>query len=124
MRIRKPGDSEGTIMGLLLSWLVMTLAVLLTAYLLPGVAVSGFGGALVTALVLGIVNALIRPVLMIIALPITVLTLGLFALVINALLILLVARIVPGFEVANFWWALAFSVIVSIVGGILGAIVP
>jgi putative membrane protein len=111
-------------MGLLLSWLVMTLAVLLTAYLLPGVAVSGFGGALVTALVLGIVNALIRPVLMIIALPITVLTLGLFALVINALLILLVARIVPGFEVANFWWALAFSVIVSIVGGILGAIVP
>jgi putative membrane protein len=111
-------------MSLLVSWLVMTLAVLLTAYLLPGVAVSGFGGALVTAVVLGILNALIRPVLMVIALPITILTLGLFALVINGLIILLVARMVPVFEVANFWWALAFGVIVSIVNSILSAITP
>jgi putative membrane protein len=110
--------------GLIISWLVLTVAVLLTAYLLPGVAVRGFGGALVTALVLGIVNALIRPILMVIAMPITILTLGLFALVINALLILLVARVVPSFHVASFWWALAFSIVVSILSAILGAITP
>jgi putative membrane protein len=110
--------------GIILSWLIMTFAVLLTAYILPGVAVQGFGGALVTALVLGIVNALIRPVLMVITLPITIMTLGLFALVINALLILLVAHVVPVFNVANFWWALLFGIIVSIVNSILGSITP
>ena len=90
------------------------LAVLLTGYLLSGVHVDHFGYALLVAAVLSIVNVLIKPVLVILTIPITILTLGLFLLVINALIILLVDRITPGFSVDGFWWALAFSLILSI----------
>jgi putative membrane protein len=93
----------------------MTLGVLAAAYFLPGVSVGGFGAALLVALVLGIINALIKPVLIILTLPINILTLGLFTFVINALLILLATKIVPEFQVANFGWAILFGIILSLV---------
>lgn len=97
----------------------MTLAILIAGYLLPGVSVGGLVPALVAAAVLGIINILIKPVLVILTLPITILTLGLFLLVINAALVLLAASIVPGFAVAGFWWALIFSILISLVSSLL-----
>lgn len=99
----------------LLNWLVTTLAIIITAYLLPGVTVEGIFAALVTALILGLINAFIKPLLLVLTLPINILTLGLFTLVINAVLILLTDAIVPGFTVKNFWWALLFAVILTII---------
>jgi putative membrane protein len=98
----------------IIRFLLSGLAVLLTAYLLPGVDVTNFGYALLVAAVLSLVNAIVKPILIIFTIPITVLTFGLFLLVINALMILLVDYFVPGFEVNGFWWALAFSLILSI----------
>ena len=106
-------------MAILLNWLIYSVAILLTAYLLPGVTVETFGAALIAALVLGILNALLRPLLVLLTLPVNVLTLGLFTFVINAALILLAAEVVDGFSVDGFWWALLFSVIVSFVAGLL-----
>ena len=91
---------------------------MLTAYLLPGVHVERYGYALLVALLLAIVNAVIKPVLIILTIPITFVTLGLFLLVINALMILLVDWLVPGFEVDGFWWALGFSLILSLFNGL------
>lgn len=109
-------------MGLLISMLVNGIAVFITAYVLPGVTVDSFFTALVVAVFMGIVNAFIKPILHIIAFPITVLTLGLFALVINALLVLLVANIVPGFQVDGFLTAVLFSIVLSVVGFFLGTL--
>jgi len=102
-------------MGFLIQWVVSGLAILITAYLLPGVAIEGFLAALVTALVLGLINAVLRPILILLTLPLNILTLGLFTLVINALLIMLASTIVPGFAVQGFWWALLFGVVLAIV---------
>lgn len=102
-------------MGFLINWLVSGLAIVIAAYLLPGIRLTGFFAALVTALVLGLINAVIKPLLLLLTLPINIMTLGLFTLVINALLILLTAKIVPGFQVDGFWWALAFSVVLALV---------
>ncbi len=108
----------------LIHWLITTVAVLIAAYLLPGVAVKGFFAALVTALVLGLINTFIRPILLILTLPINLLTLGLFTFVINALLIMLTSAVVPGFDVRNFWWALLFSLVLSLIKWALNAMVP
>jgi putative membrane protein len=86
---------------------------------LPGVLLTGFVSALIVSLVLGLVNAFIKPFLVLITLPINILTLGLFTLVINALLIMLVSYLVPGFKVDGFWWALIFSVTLSITSWLL-----
>lgn len=93
----------------------MAIAVMIAAYILPGVTVSGFLTALIVALVLGLINAVIKPILLILTLPINILTLGLFTFVINAAIILLVSAIVPGFRVDGFWWALLFSIVLSII---------
>jgi putative membrane protein len=98
----------------LIRFLLSGLAVLLTAYLLPGVDVTHFGYALLVAACISLANLLVRPILIIFTIPITIITMGLFLLVINALIILMVDYLVPGFEVAGFWWALAFSLIMSI----------
>ena len=95
-------------------FLLSGLAVLLTSYLLPGVDVKHFGYALLVAAALSLANALVKPILIVLTIPVTILTFGLFLLVINALIILMVDYFVPGFEVQGFWWALAFSLILSI----------
>lgn len=106
-------------MNILINWLISTLAIIITAYILPGVHISGFGTALITALAFGILNAFIKPILILLTLPVNILTLGLFTFVINALIILLVSNLVSGFKVDGFWWALLFSIILSIVNSFL-----
>jgi putative membrane protein len=102
-------------MGFLIHWLIRAVAIVITAYLLPGVRLSGFFAALVTALVLGLVNTFIRPLLLLLTLPLNILTLGLLTFVINALLIMLTSALVPGFNVASFWWALLFSLVLALI---------
>lgn len=98
--------------------LVTALAVLVTAYILPGVHVTNFFWALLVAAVLGLFNVTIKPLMVIVTIPVTVFTLGLFLLVINALVILLASAIIPGFSVDGFWWALGFSLVLSLVNTI------
>ncbi len=102
-------------LSLLARWIVNAAALLLVAYLYPGVQVRDFVAALVAALVLGLVNAVIRPLLVILTLPVTLLTLGLFLFVINAFLFWLVAELVQGFTVTNFAAALIGSILYSII---------
>lgn len=100
---------------LLLRWVVNAGALLLVAYLYPGVTVESFFAALIAALVLGLVNAIVRPVLVLLTLPVTVLTLGLFLFVINAFLFWFVAEIVQGFRVTGFGAALIGSILYSVI---------
>lgn len=110
-------------MQIILSLLVNALAVFAAGYILPGVHINNFVTAIVVAIVLGILNTFVKPILIILTLPITLITFGLFTLVINTVIILLVAVIVPGFRVDGFWWALAFSLVLSIVSSFLNSMV-
>ena len=103
----------------LISLVISAIAVIITAYILPGVTVKGFGPAFLAAFLIGIVNAFIKPVMVILTLPITIVTLGLFLFVINALLVLLVSAIVHGFQVKGIGWAIVFSIVLSIVNSVL-----
>lgn len=110
-------------MKLIFNWLIYTLAITITSYILPGVEVHGLRAALLAAVVLGLVNAILRPILIFFTLPITILTMGLFVLVINAALVLLASKLVNGFYVAGFWWALAFSLVIATVNWLLNRLV-
>jgi putative membrane protein len=109
-------------MKLLVVWLINALALMAVAYLLPGIAVSSFAVALVAALVLGLVNAVIRPVLILLTLPATLLTLGLFIFVINGLLFWFVGSFVAGFAVNGFWPGVFGAIGYSIVSWALSAL--
>ena len=109
---------------ILLLWLVNAIALIAVAYLIPGNGVSGFFTALVAALVLGLVNALIRPLLVLLTLPVTVLTLGLFIFVINGLLFWAVGTFVDGFTVSGFWAGFFGAIAYSIVSWLLSALLP
>lgn len=106
-------------MRLLLRWLLSAAALMLITYYVPGIGVASFYTALVAALVLGLVNALIRPVLLVLTLPVNILTLGLFTLVINTFLFWLVSTVVKGFTVAGFWPAFWGALIMMLVGWLL-----
>lgn len=106
-------------MHTLVSLALSTVAVIVTAYVLPGIYVGSFWNALVIAVVLGIANALIFPLLVIITLPINVLTLGLFTFVIMGFLVVMVSKIVPGFSVDGFGWAMLFALVLAVVNGVL-----
>lgn len=110
-------------MNIIIKWLINTVAVTIAAFLIPGVRLSGLGAALLAAVVLGLVNAVIKPIFIILTLPINILTLGLFTLAINALMVLLVGKLVPGFEVSSFWWAMLFSIVLTIINAILNSMV-
>lgn len=111
-------------MSLLLRLFLNALAVMAVAYLIPGVRVSGFVAAFIAAIVIGLVNALIRPILELLSLPITLLTLGLFSLIINALMFWLASALVPGFDVAGFaaafWGGLVFWIVSWTTNGLIG----
>ena len=107
-------------MNILLRILISAVAVLLTSYLLPGVHINNFLSALIVAVVLAILNGILKPVLIVLTIPITILTLGLFLLVINALIILIASSVISGFYVDGFWWALLFSIILSFISYLLG----
>ena len=102
-------------LALIARWILNAAALLLVAYLYPGVAVESFFAALIAALVLGLVNAVVRPILVLLTLPVTILTLGLFLFVINALLFWFVAEIVQGFRVTGFVAALLGSLLYSVI---------
>ena len=109
-------------MRLALSWILNAVALLAVAYLLPAVHVAGFGSALLAALVLGLVNTLIRPVLVLLTLPVTLLTLGLFILVINGLLFWFVGSVLSGFTVDGFWVAVLGAILYSVISWALAAL--
>ena len=106
-------------MNFIIRLILSSLAVILTAYLLPGVEVESFMSAIIIAALLGLLNVTVKPLLILLTIPFTIVTLGLFLLVINALIILLADSVVPEFEVDGFWWALAFSLILSILTSLL-----
>jgi putative membrane protein len=111
------------IMDLLIRLVVNALALLLVEYLIPGVHVTGFVGALIAAVILGIANAILKPILILLSLPLEILTLGLFTLVINAALFYLVAHLGIGLSVDNFGAAFLGALVLSIVSFILSSIV-
>lgn len=108
-------------MNFIIKLIITALAVVISAYFIPGVHVASFLIAVIVAAVLAFLNAIVKPVLVLFTIPLTILTLGLFLLVINALIILLTDFLVPGFEVEGFWWALLFSLILSLLVSVFEA---
>lgn len=106
-------------MKLLIKIALSTLAVLGLSYLLDGIIVDRWQTALLVAVVLGVLNTFLRPILIFLTIPITIVTLGLFLLVINAGMVMLSEHFISGFHVSSFWWALGFSILLSIAQGIL-----
>jgi putative membrane protein len=100
---------------ILLKWLINALGLLLTTYVVKGIEVTGFSALFLAAALLGILNALIRPILIILTLPINIITLGLFTLVINGIMLWLVAMIIKGFVIQGFWPAMVGALIISLV---------
>ncbi len=106
-------------MNLIIRTLLSALAVLLLANILPGISVSDFVTAIIVAVVISLLNLIVRPILILLTLPVTILTLGLFLLIINALILLLADRMIDGFEVSGLLWALLFSLLLSVVQAVL-----
>ncbi len=109
-------------MELIFVWILNAVALLVVAYILPGITVASFGSALIAALVLGLLNTLVKPLLVLLTLPITIVTLGLFLLVLNALVFWFAGSVLKGFQVNGFWWALLGALIYSIVSGLLSGL--
>ncbi|MBA0902658.1 MAG: phage holin family protein [Candidatus Nitrotoga sp.] len=106
-------------MRIIATWILNAAALLLVAYLLPGIRVDGFFSALIAAMLLGLINALLRPLLILLTLPVTFVTLGLFVLVINGLLFWLAGSVLKGFDVSGFWAGLTGSLLYSALSFIL-----
>lgn len=109
-------------MNIIVNLLVTGLAVYLSARLLPGIRIQNYWSAVVLAAVIGILNATLKPILLLLTLPVTVLTLGLFTFVIDAVIIMLADKLMDSFKVKNFWWAMLFSIIVSCITQLIYAI--
>ncbi len=109
--------------GILLRWLILTVAIIVTSYLLDGIRITGLFSAVLSAALLGIFNAFFRPILLVLTLPINILSLGLFTFVINALLLLMASGVIPGFTVSGFWTALFGSLLISLVSFILNTFI-
>lgn len=107
-------------MHIIFRLLILVASIFVASYIIPGVKVESLTTLFVVAIVIGIINAFIKPILVILTLPLTIITLGIFLLVLNGLLILLVGQIVPGFEVSGLLSAILFSIVVSLVGAFLG----
>jgi putative membrane protein len=101
--------------GLLLRWLVLTGAIVIASYFLEGIRVEGFFSAFFAAAMLGILNALFRPIVIVLTLPINILSLGLFTFVINAFMLKMASGVIPGFDVHGFWSAVFGSLVISVV---------
>ncbi|MGV8074250.1 MAG: phage holin family protein [Syntrophobacteraceae bacterium] len=109
--------------GLLVRWLLFTVAIIITSYLVEGIQIAGFFSAFFAAAVLGILNALFRPILIVLTLPINILTLGLFTFVINAFLLMTASGVVPGFYVQGFLSAIFGSIIITLVSWLLNSFI-
>lgn len=111
-------------MKLIIKLLLTALAVVVLAKILPGVTVESYGSAIIVAVVIALLRLFVKPILVILTLPITIITFGLFLLIINAIIILLANYFVGGFTVATIWWALLFSLLLSVFQSILFSIIP
>jgi putative membrane protein len=109
-------------MRLLLAWLINAFALVAVAYLMPGISVASFTTALVAALVLGLINAVVRPVLVLLTLPVTIITLGLFIFVLNGLLFWFVGSFIQGFVVDGFWSGVFGAIVFSLISWLLSAL--
>ncbi len=109
-------------MMIIVQILIIAVAVILTAAVLPGIQIKSFGTAILVAIVLALLNYFVSPVMVYLSIPITIITFGLFLFVINALIIMLASSLVGGFKVDGFWWALIFSVVLSFVTYLLESI--
>jgi putative membrane protein len=109
-------------MKFLIQLIVSALAVIVTSYILPGVHVDGAFTAIIVAAVLAFMNTIVKPVLVLLTIPITLFTMGFFLLVINAIIILITAKLVPGFTVSGFWIALLFSLVLTIVTSVFNSL--
>jgi putative membrane protein len=101
--------------------LVIAAALWVTAFIIPGVTVSSWQTLVIASLILGFINAVVRPILTLLTLPITILTLGLFYLLVNGFTFFLASKVVPGFEVAGFWWAVLGALVMSVISSFIGA---
>jgi putative membrane protein len=110
-------------MTLLLVWILNAVALLVVAYVLPGIVVASFGSAMLAALVLGLINSLVKPFLILLTLPITIITLGLFLIVLNALMFWFAGSILKGFQVNGFWWAVGGAILYSLISGFLSNLI-
>jgi len=110
-------------MGLLVRWLILTAAITIASYLITGIEVSGFFSAFFAAAILGVLNVFFRPILLILTLPINILTLGLFTVVINAVLLKMASGVISGFEVHGFWSAVWGALIISLVNWLLSSFI-
>lgn len=111
-------------MKLIIKLLLTALAVVVLAKILPGIGVDGYGSAIIVAIVIALLRLFVKPILVLLTLPITVLTFGLFLLVINAIIILLASYFVTSFQVVSFWWALLFSLLLSLFQSVLFSLLP
>ena len=109
-------------MRLILLWILNAVALLAVAYLMPSIHVASFGAALLAALLLGLVNAVLRPLLLLLTLPVTLLTLGLFIFVINGLMFWLAGSLIEGFSVSGFWPAVLGSLLYSVISWALSSL--
>jgi len=110
-------------MRLAVVWLIHTIALLGVAYLMSSVTIQSFGAALIAAALIGIANTVVRPILVLLTLPVTVLTLGLFLFVINGIIFLAIAHLVPGFQIAGIWSAIGAAIVYSIISFLLSALI-
>lgn len=101
--------------GLLFRWLISAVSLLIVSYIVPGIEVQGFFYALIAAVFLGVLNAIVRPVLIILTLPLTILTLGLFLFVVNGIMLMLVSLVIKGFHVNGFWPAVLGALLLSVI---------
>lgn len=107
-------------MNFLFRIIILSFSVVIAAYILPGVTLEDFSTAIVVGFVLALLNSILKPILIVLTIPITLLTMGLFLLVINAGMIMIASHFVVGFEVDGFWYALLFSIVLSIISSLLG----
>ena len=110
-------------MTLLLVWILNAVSLLVVAYVLPGIVVASFGSAMLAALVLGLINSLVKPFLILLTLPITIITLGLFLIVLNALMFWFAGSVLKGFQVNGFWWAVGGAILYSLISGFLSNLI-
>lgn len=109
--------------GFFITWLVAAISLMITAYIVPGMTVASFPAAAIAAVVMGLVNAIVKPILVLLTLPLTILTLGLFLLVVNAITLSLVGYLTPGFTVSGFFPAVIGAIVLSLVSGAIAQLV-
>ncbi|MEE3350040.1 MAG: phage holin family protein [Candidatus Gastranaerophilaceae bacterium] len=109
-------------LNLLVKWVVFAALIIFTAYVIPGISVENFGSAMIACIIIALINTFIKPIVKLISLPVNFLTLGLFSLVINALLLMLAGYVTPGFGVEGFFSALFGSILLSLFAGIVNKI--